>query len=49
MKKLVLLFALLALASVPLNAQKVCAHRGYWQCPEAGYAQNSIASLKLGQ
>ena len=35
--------------SVPMLAQKVCAHRGFWQCPEAGYAQNSIASLRLAQ
>ena len=28
---------------------KVCAHRGFWQCEEAGQAQNSIASLRLAQ
>ena len=49
MKKLVLFFTLLALAAAPVKAQKVCAHRGYWQCQEAGYAQNSIASLKAAQ
>jgi len=35
--------------ALPLQAQKVCAHRGFWQCEEAGYAQNSIASLRLAQ
>ena len=28
---------------------KICAHRGFWQCKEAGNAQNSIASLRLAQ
>lgn len=27
----------------------IVAHRGFWNCEEAGYAQNSIASLKLAQ
>lgn len=48
MRKIVFALAALIL-SVPAMAQKVCAHRGYWQCPEAGYAQNSIASLRLAQ
>lgn len=48
MRKIVV--SILALMLVlPLHAQKVCAHRGFWQCEEAGYAQNSIASLKLAQ
>ena len=49
MKKLVLFFTLLALAAAPVKAQKVCAHRGFWQCQEAGYAQNSIAALRAAQ
>ena len=49
MKKLVLFFTLLVLAGAPVKAQKVCAHRGFWQCPEAGYAQNSIAALRAAQ
>ena len=49
MKKLVLFFTLLVLAGAPVKAQKVCAHRGYWQCQEAGYAQNSIAALRAAQ
>ena len=28
---------------------KICAHRGFWQCQEAGNAQNSIASLHQAQ
>lgn len=45
-----LLSAVLVLCmAIPVNAQKICAHRGFWQCEEAGYAQNSIASLKLAQ
>jgi len=27
----------------------IVAHRGYWDCEEAGYSQNSIASLRLAQ
>ena len=27
----------------------ICAHRGFWNCADAGHAQNSIASLKLAQ
>ena len=49
MKKLVLFFTIMVLAAVPVKAQKVCAHRGYWQCQEAGYAQNSIAALRAAQ
>lgn len=28
---------------------KICAHRGFWKCEEAGDAQNSIASLRQAQ
>ena len=48
MRKIVFALAALLL-SVPVSAQKVCAHRGFWQCEGAGYAQNSIASLRLAQ
>ena len=48
MRKIVFALAALLL-TVPVSAQKVCAHRGFWQCEEAGYAQNSIASLRLAQ
>ena len=27
----------------------IVAHRGFWNCDEAGYAKNSIASLKCAQ
>jgi len=27
----------------------IVAHRGFWNCPEAGYSQNSIASLRCAQ
>jgi len=37
------------LLALPLQAQKICAHRGFWKCEEAGHAQNSIASLRLAQ
>lgn len=33
----------------PLRAQKICAHRGFWKCEEAGNTQNSIASLRAAQ
>lgn len=28
---------------------QIVAHRGYWNCEEAGYAQNSVASLREAQ
>lgn len=31
------------------QAQKICAHRGFWQCDEAVNSQNSLASLRLAQ
>ena len=31
------------------HSPKICAHRGFWQCKEAGNAQNSIASLRMAQ
>ena len=48
--RLAAMAALVALAS-SCGAQKVAvtAHRGYWNCEEAGYAENSIKSLELAQ
>lgn len=56
--KITFIFAL-ALMLLPMNeafAKKtkyngtgIVAHRGYWNCDEAGYAKNSIASLKCAQ
>lgn len=48
MRKIVVSILALMLVS-PLHAQKICAHRGFWECEEARYAQNSIASLRLAQ
>ncbi len=44
------IMALLALGSCK-ETQKtgIVAHRGFWNCEEAGYAKNSIASLKCAQ
>lgn len=38
-------------ANTRTNTEKVAivAHRGFWNCEEAGYAQNSVASLKAAQ
>ena len=49
MRRIIVSLLVAAVVSLPAVAQKVCAHRGYWQCPEAGYAQNSIASLRQAQ
>lgn len=55
MKKIILLSALVAtflLTPGTASAQKQCgivAHRGFWNCEEAGYAKNSIAALKCAQ
>lgn len=55
MKKTVfsIIFCLAAMY-VSLSAQdadnvKVVAHRGHWNCQEAGYARNSVAALKCAQ
>ena len=45
----ILLLTASLLGSLSLRAQKICAHRGFWKCEEAGHAQNSIASLRLAQ
>lgn len=31
------------------DGTRIVAHRGFWKCEEAGYAKNSIASLKCAQ
>ena len=31
------------------NGTGIVAHRGFWNCEEAGYAKNSIASLRCAQ
>ena len=55
MKKIILLSALVAtflLTNDTAYAQKQCgivAHRGFWNCEEAGYAKNSLAALKCAQ
>ena len=55
MKHRIILLALLMMLPFAAEAQKntkgtaIVAHRGYWNCEEAGYAKNSIASLKCAQ
>ena len=44
-----LLLAAFLLGGHSLQAQKICAHRGFWKCEEAGNTQNSIASLRAAQ
>ncbi len=44
-----LLLAAFLLGGLSLQAQKICAHRGFWKCEEAGNTQNSIASLRAAQ
>ena len=52
MKRIILLSALIGsflLAHNTAHAKRQCgivAHRGFWNCEEAGYAKNSIAALK---
>ena len=56
--KITLIFALAAML-LPMNEASakrtkyngtgIVAHRGYWNCDAAGYAKNSIASLKCAQ
>ena len=54
MKKIVRLALIIATLSLSQSvfAQKQCgivAHRGFWNCEEAGYAKNSVAALKCAQ
>lgn len=54
MKRIVLLSAIIVttLLSQTVYAQKQCgivAHRGFWNCEEAGYAKNSVAALRCAQ
>ena len=54
MKKFIFLSAMVAAMafSQSAHAQKQCgivAHRGFWNCEEAGYAKNSIAALRCAQ
>ena len=42
------IFTLLPRAN-PQKKVAVIAHRGFWKCEEAGYAQNSLAALKVAQ
>lgn len=50
---LLLLFLPLLLAPQPLAAREpgtaIVAHRGYWNCAEAGHAPNSLAALRCAQ
>ena len=57
MKKItLLLMAMLMIMPSTLEARKkdrteteIVAHRGFWNCEEAGYAKNSIAALRCAQ
>lgn len=50
MLKVMVLTALVTLtASCASQKIGVAAHRGFWNCEEAGYAENSIKSLELAQ
>lgn len=47
-----IILAGIALFPLTANAKKqagIVAHRGFWNCDEAGYAKNSIAALKCAQ
>lgn len=53
MKRLIRLIAIM-MVMLPLSAEAqkkagIVAHRGFWNCEEAGYAKNSIAALRCAQ
>ena len=53
-KAILVISTLAALLSIPAEAyaQKqtgIVAHRGFWNCDEAGYAKNSVAALRCAQ
>ena len=52
MHKIIRLAAIAAIAAVAASCSHkvaITAHRGYWNCEEAGFAENSIKSLELAQ
>ncbi len=53
LKQITLIFAMCAsFISINVSAQTktgIVAHRGFWNCEEAGYAKNSLAALKCAQ
>ena len=54
MRHLSILFAITFLLPFMAEAQKtdgagIVAHRGFWNCEQAGYAKNSLAALKCAQ
>ena len=51
-KIMTIMFAGMMLSPIAAEAQKqtgIVAHRGFWNCEEAGYAKNSVAALKCAQ
>lgn len=55
MRRRLILLATLIMVPFMADAQKktdecgIVAHRGFWNCEEAGYAKNSLAALKCAQ
>ena len=52
MRKSFRIFTLAAIVSLAASCSPkvaITAHRGFWNCEEAGYAENSIKSLELAQ
>lgn len=55
MRRRLILLATLIMVPFMADAQKktdecgIVAHRGFWNCKEAGYAKNSLAALKCAQ
>lgn len=52
MKKVILALSALLMVSFTACSEKgpaICAHRGYWKCPDVPNEQNSIASLRMAQ
>lgn len=41
--------ALMSLAAEAMAQTGIVAHRGFWNCEEAGYAKNSVAALRCAQ
>ena len=50
-KSILFVFLCFAIAACSGNAEdvRIVAHRGYWNCEEAGYARNSVAALECAQ
>ncbi len=45
----IMISALISISAAAQEKTGIAAHRGFWNCEEAGYAKDSIAELRCAQ